>query len=390
MVIDKSTCTVKGIVDSDPQKQRSVWKHDLSIFAPEVLKEERFDYIFISPQKYKGIVEQCLNMGIPEEKIVIYWRDREAEGLYQNRASRVAESDKECAKYKNRLLNAPYEWGLKEIPQIKPTTELLHRILAEKCSLCRYGDGEFEIMLYKERPWFQKMDNRLAERMRKIVLSKRKDVIIAVADNFGNLDKYKEEAADGIREYMLQSREEIISLLDRDGSYYDAYVSRPYIIYKDKEYAKEIFCLYKKIFKDREVLLIEGKTARIGIGNDLFQGAKGITRIECPEKNAWDIYERILQAAQDNAGKDTLICISLGPTATVLAYDLAVAGYQAIDIGQLDNEYEWYIRGVDERIAIPGKMVAEVDKGCYVNDRTQTNVNQEAEYRKQVAAEMDV
>ena len=180
----------------------------------------------------------------------IYWRDREAEGLYQNRASRVAESDKECAKYKNRLLNAPYEWGLKEIPQIKPTTELLHRILAEKCSLCRYGDGEFEIMLYKERPWFQKMDNRLAERMRKIVLSKRKDVIIAVADNFGNLDKYKEEAADGIREYMLQSR---------DGSYYDAYVSRPYIIYKDKEYAKEIFCLYKKIFKDREVLLLRGK-----------------------------------------------------------------------------------------------------------------------------------
>lgn len=74
----------------------------------------------------------------------------------------------------------------------------------------------------------------------------------------------------------------------------------------------------------------------------------------------------------------------------MLAYDLAVAGYQALDIGQLDNEYEWYIRGADERIPIPGKMVAEVDKGSCANDRTQTDVNQEAEYRKQVVAEIDV
>lgn len=93
-------------------------------------------------------------------------------------------------------------------------------------------------------------------------------------DNFGNLDKYKEEAANDIREYMVQSREEIILLFNRDGSYYDTYVSRPYIIYKDKEYAKEIFRLFKKVWQDREVLLIEGRTARIGIGNDLFQGQK--------------------------------------------------------------------------------------------------------------------
>ena len=234
------------------------------------------------------------------------------------------------------------------------------------------------------------MDNELAERMREIILSKREDVIIAVADNFGNLDKYKEDAADDIREYMIQSREEIISLLNWNSSYYDTYVSRPYIIYKDKEYATEIFRLFKKVWQDREVLLIEGRTARIGIGNDLFQGAKGISRIECPKKNAWDIYENILQAVKEKAGQDTLICISLGPTATVLAYDLAVAGYQALDIGQLDNEYEWYIRGADERIPIPGKMVAEVDKGRCANDTTGINADTEMEYRRQIVAEIDL
>ena len=60
------------------------------------------------------------------------------------------------------------------------------------------------------------------------------------------------------------------------------------------------------------------------------------------------------------AKKSDLILISLGPTATVLAYDLAQCGYQAIDIGQLDNEYDWCKMGVKERVAIPYKCVAEV------------------------------
>jgi hypothetical protein len=37
---------------------------------------------------------------------------------------------------------------------------------------------------------------------------------------------------------------------------------------------------------------------------------------------------------------DKLILIALGPTATVLAYDLAKKGYQAIDIGHLPSCYE--------------------------------------------------
>ena len=58
--------------------------------------------------------------------------------------------------------------------------------------------------------------------------------------------------------------------------------------------------------------------------------------------------------------ENRLICITLGPAATVLAYDLGKAGIQAIDIGQLDNEYEWYLQGVQERTEIKGKMVAEI------------------------------
>ncbi|MCI8314807.1 MAG: DUF1792 domain-containing protein [Lachnospiraceae bacterium] len=386
-VIDKEQCLVVGIVDSNTEKQEMEWK-GLRILTPGILSCTAFDYVFISPKNYVSIEKQCELMDIPEEKVIVYWRDKEAEGLYQNRADRVVESEKEAAKYRNRFLNAPYEWGLREVPKIRSAVELLHHILDAGCSLCRFGDGEFEIMLHRERPWFQKVDARLFERMREIIVSKRENIIIAVADNFGNLEKYKEKAADDIREYIVPNRDEIISLLDCNCVYYDAYVSRPYIIYKDRTHADEIFCLFKKIWQDREVLLIEGKTARIGVGNDLFHGAKKIERMECPEKNAWDVYADILETVKRKAGYNTLICISLGPTATVLAYDLAVAGYQALDIGQLDNEYEWYIRGAEERIPIPGKMVAEVDKGRCADDKAGINKETEVEYQQQIVAEI--
>ena len=84
-----------------------------------------------------------------------------------------------------------------------------------------------------------------------------------------------------------------------------------------------------------------------------------------------------------NAKKDDLICISLGPTASVLAFDLAVNGFQALDIGQIDNEYEWYIRDAQFRIPIKGKMVAEV-KNHYEKDEII-----DAEYAKEVICKVE-
>ena len=132
------------------------------------------------------------------------------------------------------------------------------------------------------------------------------------------------------------------------------------MIYKNKEHAVRIFQLFKEVWKERNLLFVEGRQAFIGVRNDLFDGAASIRRIIVPSKNAFFAYERILNAVKQNIADDTLVLISLGPTATVLAYDLAMEGVQAIDIGQLDNEYDWFLRGVLERIKIPGKCVAEV------------------------------
>ena len=128
------------------------------------------------------------------------------------------------------------------------------------------------------------------------------------------------------------------------------------------------------------MLIVEGEYSRIGMGNDLMTCARSISRILCPFKNAWDKYEDILSTVLEKADRKALICISLGPCATILAYDLAKAGYQALDIGQIDNEYDWYVRGVKEREDIPGKLVAERPAG------QKLEMDEETEYRKQIIA----
>ena len=83
----------------------------------------------------------------------------------------------------------------------------------------------------------------------------------------------------------------------------------------------------------------------------------------CPPENAFDKYDQILKTCLEFS-KDKLVVIALGPTATVLAYDLGVKGYQALDLGHIDIEYEWYLRNVDRKIPIQNKYVYEA--GGYI------------------------
>ena len=139
-------------------------------------------------------------------------------------------------------------------------------------------------------------------------------------------------------------------------------MSRPYIIYKNKEQAQLVFDMLKIIWNNRNILVVEGIYVRMGVSNNLFNNAKNVRRIVCPAINAFEYYDKIIDSIRQNVMENELILISLGPTATILAYDLAKDGLQTFDIGQIDNEYEWFLRKADKRIQIPGKSVAEIDE----------------------------
>ncbi|MCI9488659.1 MAG: DUF1792 domain-containing protein [Dorea sp.] len=366
--VDKNQCVVLGFIDNDCTKQGGRWEGCIPVEAPEFLVKNEFDHIFITAEDYQQVLEQCLQLGIGREKLSAFWNPEEDLPYIDSWKKKTVEQEvqihhlkKEAECYKQRVENYPYEFSGEQEVHIRPAEELLQKILNSGGSLCRFGDGEFEIMRGKARPWFQKTNQNLSFRLKEVLESDEENIMIAVADNFGSLACYTEEAADAIREYLSGgTRKAVLRMLNKQRTYYDAYVTRAYLMYQDKKHAERIFDLFKEIWKDRNVLIVEGRYSRMGVGNDLFSGAKGIKRILCPSEDSYDSYGEIYHAVYKYVRGDELVLVSLGPAATVLAYDLAKNGIQALDIGQLDNEYEWFLRKAARRIEIPGKGVAEL------------------------------
>lgn len=362
--IDNTKVHIAAVLDNDEEKQGSDLFGTVPVVSPLMIVGKEFDYLVISVKNYVPIEQECRAMGIAPEKVISYWKDQSDAPVFIKRSERIEMLTQMVAQEKKlwqcRLDSAPYEWGIKKSPNILSASELLRKILNDRSSLCRFGDGEFEMIRGNGRWWFQKPDCTLGERLKEVIFSENDAINIAIPQNFVGLERYKEDTADYLRAYMFgDTRDSILGLLDDGRVYYDAYVSRPYIIYKNKKNADEIFPLFKEIWKGRDVTIVEGEYSRIGAQNDLMHNARSISRILCPSKNAWSKYQEIFDTVLKLASKSSLICISLGPCATVLAYDLAKQGYQALDIGQIDDEYEWYLQNAKERVAIPGKMVAE-------------------------------
>jgi glycosyltransferase family protein len=130
--------------------------------------------------------------------------------------------------------------------------------------------------------------------------------------------------------------------LDPKRVYGNQGISRFYLGLRDKGLSARILEKLKKIWDEKEILIIEGEFSRLGVGNDLFENAAGLSRLLCPAEDAFAKYDEILGAAK-KYGKDKLILIALGPAATILSYDLARSGYWAIDIGHIDVEYMWML-----------------------------------------------
>ena len=97
---------------------------------------------------------------------------------------------------------------------------------------------------------------------------------------------------------------------------------------------------------------------------EIINNSKSIKRILCPNINAFKVYDKIINAVLKNC-ENRLILIALGPTATALAYDLYKLGYQSVDVGHVDIEYEWFLRNATSTIQIENKCVFEARRKNY-------------------------
>lgn len=245
--------------------------------------------------------------------------------------------------------------------------ETLEEIINNNKSISRLGDGEFQI-IFGRKIGFQENNNLLSSKLLSVLNSNLSNLLIGI-----NVPYHEEELnsrnSEGERywkNWFKRYKFRLAKLLNKDKKYYSALISRYYSVFKNKKkfstlnYIKKL----KKIWDKKDILIIEGFYSRNGIGNDLFNNTKSIRRILCPPQNAFSIYNKIINEVKKlQINKHLLILISLGPTAAVLSYDLTKLGFQAIDIGHADIEYEFFLRKYDKTKRIPYKYVNEAKHG---------------------------
>ena len=361
-----SSVEIAFFLDNNEAAAGKILNHK-KIYSPYDFPRDVVDYIVILVYDFKPINQELISLGVAKEKILNFCAEemdfRAFEDIFQTVYAekfrlmlRIAYMERQISKLQERQKhfeqNYIYEaadilaGGEIVLPRICSVEDTCEEIISKKCSMSRYGDGEFEIIL-GQKAVYQKNDNNLAERLREILLTNLDNHIVALADDYGAMRQLREENKGTIRRYMTEEkRKSHYDLLNMEKQYYNAYISRPYVIYphEEREKAEQRFRNLKRIWEDQEVLLVEGDRTRMGVGNDLFDNARQIKRIIAPNENAFDVYEEIYRASLRH-GEGKLILIALGPAATVLAYDLAKEGYWAIDIGHLDLEYEWFLKG---------------------------------------------
>lgn len=250
--------------------------------------------------------------------------------------------------------------------------ETILDIIQNKKSIARFGDSEFLFLIDKLNLPYQKYDNELASAFKEILKSENENILIGLPIGYYSLENLNYETKLTWMSQISWIYPRLKKFLNAKKVYANASMTRIYIDYHDKSKADYLFSLIRKIWSEKNILLIEGEKSRLGVGNDLFSNALSVKRILGPYHESYKEYKNLLNEALKYS-KEHLILVAMGPTAKPLAYNLALAGYQAIDIGNVDIEYEWYLRRATSKIIIPNKYTSEASGGRIVGDMEDEN-----------------
>jgi len=246
------------------------------------------------------------------------------------------------------------------IPRIYSSAETLDFLMRNRVSMSRLGDGEMAIICGRDIG-FQEYSPSLAKRLLEVLQTPALDHICCIPHPLVCRTGLTLKSQVFWRRHLLKMGAEWSRLSTQD-HYYDTNVTRNYIERRRKFRSSESFDQFRSLWRDRNVVLVEGTESHVGEDNDLLDGVASLVAITGPATNAWRQYDELLLSCRQAAITDPtcLFLIALGPTATVLAFDLARTGTQALDIGHLDIEYEWFRRGCRRKSAVPNKAVNEV------------------------------
>lgn len=226
-------------------------------------------------------------------------------------------------------------------PTVLTPYETVKRLKKEAKSFCRFGDGEFTLML-GGNIGFQRYDAELVLRLWKIFCEENNDIDIGVPyQQFQMPDDFNP----WIREFYYTSGRWVRMFLHKylpweRQIYIDTGFNQVYQTYSAMNFAN----YYEKIrnlFQGKKIALVVGKDVLSKLTYNVFDLADSVEYIYGPSRDAYSQYGEILEKAL-NIERDKLVCAILGPTSKVLVADLTKEGYTAWDIGHLAKDYDAY------------------------------------------------
>lgn len=252
----------------------------------------------------------------------------------------------------------------------------IDKIITENMSLARFGDGEIMWMCGEDLDSFQKKSEKFVEDLKRSFQCNNPNVLIGIPYGIFNSVGCNMYAKMYWAIIKVDFLEKLKAVVNYNKTYCNASITRPYIDYKKRAFSEQAFKNIKRIWNNRNIVIVEGEKTKLGLGNDLFDNVLSIKRILCPATDAYEKIEEIKCSIRENVDKGTMILGALGPTASILATQLAEEGYQFIDIGHIDVEYMWFLKKAILRVPIEGKYVNESGrKKCssfYDNDKQYT------------------
>ena len=229
-----------------------------------------------------------------------------------------------------------YRYIRDRYPTVLTETQTIERIVSKKLSFSRYSDGEFKLCRGASIAR-QQADPQLCRQLREILRSEAPNFAVGIPP-YPDKARITSPTMDSyFRKFYYREWESVHHMAEHGGKptylcawafWFNHYNLPP------RETASCV-SLIKRLWQDKDVTFVcNHRFRKHSLFASTFDNAKSHSFIHAPDKDAYSQYDDILEQAYAFP-LNNLFLLACGPTATVLAHDLAAKGYHAVDTGDL-------------------------------------------------------
>ncbi len=161
---------------------------------------------------------------------------------------------------------------------MKGPIETIELLISSNKSIARFGDGECNLILGNDIP-FQKASHNLTDRLINVLTSKQEGLLIGIPKSYfsdvSNLDIFRQKF---ILEHGKTFRDTYNKYIESSSDYYDSAFTVPPEHYNQSQ-KEEYFETIQKIWKNKDICIVCGKTVFSDIKYNIFESAKNIEYI---------------------------------------------------------------------------------------------------------------